>query len=796
MLAFTSNGVGFSGNIDKKGKRPWTYILQGQSYHKIGSLVPPENKEPGYNQLYVCDTELAQEANRRKNVFFRKEHENESQSNGVAKNKKHTQKKNENELDLEVITNLISMLDANNAYAKTFRERMQRQPAVELHLRIISRRERDARQYTLPTCSEVAALIVQNPTDDDVYRDIIVEHRNNGYTRINEIHPCYMPMQFPLLFPYGEDGYTMETAYKNVKIGKDGVLMKRQQLTMREYYAFRLQHRLGEGQTLIRGGRLFQQYCVDAFACIEECRLKWVRKNQEHIRAELHSGLRDALLKGDTTRKKGKKIVLPSSYTGGPRYMMQHYQDAIAICRKIGVPDLFITFTCNPKWKEISESLTHIPGQRPEDRPDIVARVFKIKLKHLMEVLRKGKHFGKVGGAIYTIEFQNRGLPHAHILLFLDKKDKPETPSDINRIVTSEIPDKENDPDGYNAVDNYMLHGPCRLLKDGSPCMKNGVCSKQYPKDFSHETNIDKYDYPVYRRRDKGRIANKNDIDLDNTWVVPHNRDLIVMFDAHINVEVCNSRGALVKYLFKYINKGKDRVSAIIEKDPNLNKDTGEEDVLIDEIKNYLDCRYISGAEACWRIFDFDIQFRNPSVERLPYHLEGEHQLDYKSDEGYVEGGVLSAPPTINPSAVDNDYSMVFVLLSYVNRDPYDNYKDKHTIIFRLPGNKAMENSLVLVINQLINNFLEMIKFFKVVFRDTDDVEDVLDNPSSNVTEFIEWFEANKKYPEARELTYADFPTEFVWDKQCKEWRPRKRGNTVGRLYNAHPSSGERYFLY
>lgn len=159
--------------------------------------------------------------------------------------------------------------------------------------------------------------------------DIIVEHKDNGYQRINEVHPCYMPMQFPFLFLYGEDGYTTETPYRNAIVGKNGVLTKRQQLTMREYYAFKIQQRVGEGQTLIGGDCLFQQYFVDAYACIKECRLKWVRKHQEEIRDDLHYGLKDALLKGDSSIKKGKRIVLP---TGGPRYMMQHYQDAIAIC--------------------------------------------------------------------------------------------------------------------------------------------------------------------------------------------------------------------------------------------------------------------------------------------------------------------------------------------------------------------------------------------------------------------------------------------------------------------------------
>jgi hypothetical protein len=62
-------------------------------------------------------------------------------------------------------------------------------------------------------------------------------------------------------------------------------------------------------------------------------------------------------------------------------------------------------------------------------------------------------------------------------------------------------------------------------------------------------------------------------------------------------------------------------------------------------------------------------------------------------------------------------------------------------------------------------------------------------------TKFTEWMEANKKYPAARELTYGDFPTKFVWHAQQKIWKEQKLRFAIGRLYYAHPSSGERYYL-
>ena len=102
---------------------------------------------------------------------------------------------------------------------------------------------------------------------------------------------------------------------------------------------------------------------------------------KKKLRLELYYGLKDAVLRRDTDPiTVGKRIVLPSSFTRSPRYMVQNYQDAIAICRWAGYPDLFLTFTCNPKWLEINHSLEFIEGLKYEDWLEIVARVFKIKL--------------------------------------------------------------------------------------------------------------------------------------------------------------------------------------------------------------------------------------------------------------------------------------------------------------------------------------------------------------------------------------------------------------------------------
>ncbi|XP_074346805.1 uncharacterized protein LOC141685608 [Apium graveolens] len=303
------------------------------------------------------------------------------------------------------------------------------------------------------------------------------------------------------------------------------------------------------------------------------------------------------------------------------------------------------TFTCNPKWPEINDMLS-LMGQKDDlNRVDIMCRVFEIKLQQLIHYVKKEQPFGKVIACLYTIEFQKRGLPHAHILLFLHTSMKNPSPEYIDTIISAEIPDINIDHDGYNAVKKSMLHGPCGQVNASSPCMQHERCTKFFPKKFNDITTIGEDGFPIYRRR----------------------------------------------------NTGPDRATAVVE---TMNER--------DEIKAYLDCRYISACEACGRIFQFNINYRHPAVERLPFHLP-----------------------------------------------------DEHTVIF--DENKCIEN--------------------------------VLNMPGIEKAKFTEWLETNRRYEDACGLTYAEFPQHWDWNSKGKLWTRRKKGKAVGRIYFAHPTSGERFYM-
>jgi hypothetical protein len=150
------------------------------------------------------------------------------------------------------------------------------------------------------------------------------------------------------------------------------------------------------------------------------------------------------------------------------------------------------------------------------------------------------------------------------LLLIFPPTQKVSIIEDINRLVSVELPLPENTP-LFEMVTKCLLHRPCNQEYPNSPCMVNGVCKKRYPWAFSEETTQGEDDYLAYHQRNNGRTFRKtlNGFAYDNRWVVPHNPYPTKMFNAHINVEVSVDIWS-VKYLFKYIYKGPDRVAVVI----------------------------------------------------------------------------------------------------------------------------------------------------------------------------------------------------------------------------------------
>jgi len=419
------------------------------------------------------------------------------------------------------------------------------------------------------------------------------------------------------------------------------------------------------------GGRLFQQWLVDVFTRIEGERVDWCRRNQPLLRCETLQGLADyiesglpssaqgagahqpcpeaasipdANFAGEATplhmqvsrekdcrtpldphadspsfsgvplprRAPGRRVILPPSYSGSPRELRQCYLDAMAVVQRFGKPDLFVTMTANPSWPEIVANLR--AGETAANRPDLTCRVFRLKLRALMEDLIKEGVMGRAVAYTWAVEFQKRGLPHAHILIILQAEDKPRTPADVDELVSAELPNPTTQPELYAAVCKHMRHGPCGPANPQCPCMdpNTKTCTRNYPREFQGETVFNLGGYPLYRRRrlHPGEAVARTTgpgYEQSSRWIVPYNPYLLLRYDCHLNVEVCTSIKA-VKYLYKYIHKGPDRANLVV----------GEPE---DEIAQHIDARYVAAPEAAWRIFRFPLHDKSHAVERLPVHL-------------------------------------------------------------------------------------------------------------------------------------------------------------------------------
>nr|XP_027102440.1 uncharacterized protein LOC113723649 [Coffea arabica] len=319
-------------------------------------------------------------------------------------------------------------------------------------------------------------------------------------------------------------------------------------VSIREYYAYKLQMRNDDESFLLHFGRLFQQYVVDMYVKLESQRLDYLRTQQEEFRKEFLQGIVDSIGTGEVRAANvGQRVFLPASFIGGPRNMRRKYIDAMTLVQKFGKPDIFLTMTCNPNWPEIKEHL--LPTEEAQNRPDLVVRVFRAKLEELKNELLKKNIFREVATYTYVIEFQKRGLPDIHFLLILKPQHKMFIPDEYDKIVSAEIPDKTKYPHLYRMVKKHMMHGPCGVLN-------------------------------------------------------PSNA---------------------VKYIYKYICKGHDRISFHINSDNPTNQ--------IDEIQQYQAARWVSPPEAVWRLFRFSIDEIKPAIIHLQLHLPNFQPIHFKKHE-------------------------------------------------------------------------------------------------------------------------------------------------------------------
>ena len=621
------------------GNGPPTVKIQGQVIHRIGNMGWQTTEDPNYLQIYFLDPEAALE---RRKKFFSK-----------IPNKSLQEQLNTS--DLSMLNTLLARIQADllefNQLAKkfTFAKEMQ-EKIPEIHMVISADQSNNPKQghkksYELPISNEMLAVIPTEDFDESrlSQRDLVLTSKNdNKLTRIHETHQFYDALSYPLFYPYGN-----ATWHQDLKKHNAGNRSKKR-ISMLEYYRYQLHIKRNESCLIFKGKKLLQQWCADIWAKIEQNNLNFILKKetQKKLKQDSWQGLSDAL--ADDDLENAGKIMLPSSFSGSPRQMHEKFLNAMAMVASTSKPDFFITFTCNPSWPEIhfylfiyfffffffffNNNVHKIrkhrneldTGEQPCDRPDIVSRVFRMKLEEFKKDIFVMHKLGKSDGYLLVIEFQKRGLPHAHILLILEEKYKMKSTNQFDHFISAELPNKTKNPKLYEMVVKHMIHGPCGV-NTNKQCMKNNMCEKRFPKKFQNTTSIDDFGYVQYKRRKPSNGAHTHTTPhgtiVDNSWVVPYNPALLLKYNCHINVEV-KARITAIKYLCSYLHKGTDKATIKLYNEKNKENKN--------EVKKYIDCRVITASEGAWKILNSYMSELSHSVTALQLHLPNEQTVTFK----------------------------------------------------------------------------------------------------------------------------------------------------------------------
>ena len=332
--------------------------------------------------------------------------------------------------------------------------------------------------------AEIAAIMsYDNTTQSQVKaRCLIISRRSGTNQAIPTVSRLWEPLAYPLLFPHGTLGWGLFNNHHHVTHSVDNNSDGVDAITTQMWH-YRARILCEERFRIF--GRLTNEYIVNMFSRDLECRLNYIRTNQLRLQQD------DAALMDVPDIEPCKNIYLPASFLSSRHWASNQIADSLAIAAAKGNPTFFITMTCNSNWPEIQSQLR--PGQDFTDIPVIVVRVFKRKLTLLLQALKSMfPQAGRLLYCIHSVEFQKRGLPHAHILV----KYASECihPDDINFVVSAEVPD---DPNDALLVNTFMHHNhPMPNRPPSKYCqyeLPDGTraCRFKYPHPLQPITTID-----------------------------------------------------------------------------------------------------------------------------------------------------------------------------------------------------------------------------------------------------------------------------------------------------------------
>ncbi|CAB3232186.1 unnamed protein product [Arctia plantaginis] len=278
-LKFKNEGPGL---CCASGQVKLTPLIQGQIYHRTGSLLPMPDEDYKFLQIYFMGNS-AREVDQR-----------------CAHN---------NSVKRSIVEQLQTFFHQHNELVALFTTALDRMPSDD-HKIVIRADKAPAGQhagrFNAPTIDEVAIVVVGENLEN---RDIVLHRRNDQLQRVSETHRSYDALQYPILFWQGEDGYNFSMKMINPVTGAD----TNKKVSSMNYYSYRLMVRENEDNHILICRRLFHQYAVDMYVKVETERLTFIRLNQAKLRSEEYIHLRDAINADGNAQNVGRTTILPAT---------------------------------------------------------------------------------------------------------------------------------------------------------------------------------------------------------------------------------------------------------------------------------------------------------------------------------------------------------------------------------------------------------------------------------------------------------------------------------------------------
>lgn len=569
----------------------------------------------------------------------------------------------EREIDTEMLLHLGEELKKNNPYCRELHylgmEATSRQLGPNRNTNIVPIMPNQSHHLDICSvinCRQNNSLVLQvEPTDGTNVSDIQMDSK--------EVEP----LCFPLLLPCGHSGWVYDMHKRLSAMEYLAARLLKPEMKDGKYLTAaalcptftKVDRRTGEPFDVDENPDVIEEHKVPGEVCellLRINRFQWVPRLGEYFCMDLYSRMIDARL--DIIRHMNRRIMmgqararsaaarareeaernaagfsnpdrvkqesyLPDTVHGSPRHMAAMAKNALILVSEFGCPHAFATLTCNPFWPEIQSQL--LVNQTAYDRPDIVCPVFKARLDRMKHNLRNGKYFDgcKVIYMVHVIEYQYRGLPHAHIVIRFDRGVDIDDNNEfalldfVNRHFIAEYPRFAGEEDENVSQDSrehqydedykqkarelVRIHNIHKCNTAVNACKKEPTdqCRRGYDR-----TSIIPCTYVDENRNRVIYLRRNEQTDLR---VVPYNLSMLMDWASHINIEYSGSAFSAL-YIYKYCYKNpsrKERIEMSSEQDCDSQ----------DEVKLFMYGRVMCAMDAMWRLYGYqDYPASEPAV--------------------------------------------------------------------------------------------------------------------------------------------------------------------------------------